>query len=94
MSCSWTGRRPRAQAERDGLSSTEYRLARLVAALTTGQPIHLVSLSWMASWQGQMWRVLVQWGTDRAWTTAPGMAITPPRRDHARRLAEPAGAKR
>jgi len=76
-----------AQAERDGLSSTEYHLARLVAALTTGQPIDLVSLSWMGSWQGEVWRVLVQWGTDGAWTTAPGTGMTPARRA-ATRLAE------
>ncbi len=48
----------------DGFSSTEARLARLVAALTTGQPLELASLTWMGSWTAQVWTVLCEWGTD------------------------------
>lgn len=48
----------------DGFSSTEYRLARLVAALTTGEPLPLASLTWMNSWSTEVWRVLTEWGTD------------------------------
>jgi len=54
----------------DGFSSTEARLARLVAALTTGQPLELASLTWMGSWSSQVWRVLCEWGTDGRLTAA------------------------
>lgn len=53
-----------ARIEADGFSSTEHRLARLVAALTTGQPLDLESLTRMASWNLQVWQVLLDWGTD------------------------------
>ena len=46
-----------------GFSSTEARLARLVAALTTGAPLDLASLTWMGSWSSQVWQVLCAWGT-------------------------------
>jgi hypothetical protein len=48
----------------DGFSSTEHRLARLVAALTAGEPVHLASLTLMNSWSTDVWRVLTEWGTD------------------------------
>jgi len=54
----------------DGFSSTEARLARLVAAPTTGQPLELASLTWMGSWSSQVWRVLCEWGTDGRLTAA------------------------
>jgi len=54
--------------ESDGFSSTERRLAMLVAALTTGQPLDLDSLSRMGSWTLQVWQVLVGWGTGGAAT--------------------------
>ncbi len=54
----------------DGFSSTEARLARLVAALTTGQPLELASLTWMGSWTAQVWQVLCEWGTDGRLTAA------------------------
>ena len=57
------------QVEREGLSSTEYRLARLFLALTTGRPVDLESLSCMGSWQDEVWRVLVEWATDGRLTT-------------------------
>ena len=54
----------------DGFSSTEARLARLVAALTTGQPLELASLTWMGSWTAQVWTALCEWGTDGRLTTS------------------------
>lgn len=48
----------------EGFSSTEYRLARLVAALTTGEPISLEDLTRMGSWTARVWQTLVEWGTD------------------------------
>ncbi len=53
-----------------GFSSTEARLARLVAALTTGAPLDLASLTWMGSWSSQVWQVLCEWGTDGRLTTS------------------------
>ena len=53
-----------------GFSSTEARLAQLVAALTTGAPLDLASLTWMGSWSSQVWQVLVEWGTDGRLTTS------------------------
>jgi len=57
-----------ARIEADGFSSTERRLAMLVAALTTGQPLDLESLTRMGSWTLQVWQVLLDWGTDGAAT--------------------------
>ena len=48
----------------DGFSSTEYRLARLVAALTAGQPFPIEDLARMGAWSRHVWQVLVEWGTD------------------------------
>ena len=53
-----------------GFSSTEARLARLVAALTTGAPLDLASLTWMGSWSSQVWQILCAWGTDGRLTTS------------------------
>jgi len=53
-----------------GFSSTEARLARLVAAMTTGAPLDLASLTWMGSWSSQVWQVLCEWGTDGRLTTS------------------------
>ena len=53
-----------------GFSSTEARLARLVAALTTGAPLDLASLTWMGSWSSQVWQILLEWGTDGRLTTS------------------------
>jgi len=52
----------------DGLSCTERRLAMLVAALTTGQPLDLQFLSRMWSWSLQVWQILLHWCTDGAAT--------------------------
>jgi len=57
-----------ARIDADGFSSTERRLARLVAALTTGQPLDLESMSRMGSWSLQVWQILLHWGTDGAAT--------------------------
>ncbi len=54
----------------DVFSSTEARLARPVAALTTGQPLELASLTWMGSWTAQVWTVLCEWGIDGRLTAA------------------------
>ncbi len=64
----WEAAAGRIDAE--GFSSTEARLARLVAALTTGQPLELASLTWMGSWSSQVWRVLCEWGTEGRLTAA------------------------
>jgi len=48
----------------DGFSSTEYCLARLVAALTTGQPFPIKDLARMGFWSTHVRQVLVEWGTD------------------------------
>lgn len=45
-------------------SSTEYRLARLVAALTTEQSFPIEDLTRMGSWSLHVWQALVEWGTD------------------------------
>lgn len=58
------------QIDAAGFSSTEARLARLVAALTTGAPLDLASLAWMGSWSSQVWQVLCEWGTDGRLTTS------------------------
>ena len=47
----------------DGFSSSEYRLARLVAALTTGEPFPIEDLARMGSWSTHVRQVLVEWGT-------------------------------
>lgn len=82
------------QVEREALSSTEYKLARLVLGLTTGQPFPVESLCWMGSWQGEVWRVLVQWASGGALTTAPGTGASPASRAAARRLTDRAGVWR
>jgi hypothetical protein len=68
---------------REGLSSTEHRLARLVLALTTDEPIALSDLARMGSWSTQVWRTLTQWGTDGAYTATPlgpaARSLPPPR---------------
>ncbi len=61
-----------ARIEADGFSSTERRLAMLVAALTTGQPLDLESLTRMGYWTLQVWRVLLDWGTDGQATLQEG----------------------
>jgi hypothetical protein len=48
----------------EGFSSTETRLARLVAALTTEQPFPIEDLTRMGSWSLHVWQALVEWGTD------------------------------
>ena len=48
----------------EGFSSTEHRLARLVAALTTEQPFLIADLTRMGSWSMHVWQALVEWGTD------------------------------
>lgn len=55
-----------------GFSSTQDRLARLVAALTTGRPYPLSDLALMGSWQEQVWAVLAQWGTSGQLHTVAG----------------------
>lgn len=62
---------------REGLSSTEHRLARLALAVATDQPITLSDLALMGSWTGQVWQTLTQWGTDGAYTTTPTAAAAP-----------------
>ena len=64
----WVAAAGRIDAQ--GSSSTEARLARLVAALTTGQPLELASLTWMGSWTAQVWTALCEWGTDGRLTTS------------------------
>ena len=68
--CVDAGRIDSGRINAAGFSSTEARLARLVAALTTGAPLDLASLAWMGSWSSQVWQVLVAWGTDGRLTTA------------------------
>lgn len=47
-----------------GWSSTERRLFHLVAALTTGRPLNIIGvLDQMNSWEHDVWRILVDWGT-------------------------------
>ena len=65
-----TGHIDTGQVDAAGFSSTEARLARLVAALATGAPIDLASLAWMGSWSSQVWQVLCEWGTDGRLTTS------------------------
>ncbi len=65
----WPSAASRIDAE--GFSSTERRLARLVAALTTGQPLDLQDLSRLGSWRLPVWATLVEWGTDGAATLHP-----------------------
>lgn len=62
VTLNWVAAAGRIDAE--GFSCTEARLARLVAALTTGQPLELASLTSMGSWTVQVWTVLCEWGTD------------------------------
>lgn len=54
----------------DGLSSTESRLAHLVAALTTDESLNLASLTVMGTWTFEVWQALAEWGTDGAATLA------------------------
>lgn len=45
-------------------SSTEGRLYKIIAALTTGAEIQLAGiLDRMDSWEADVWRILVEWGT-------------------------------
>lgn len=61
------------QIAADGFSSTEARLARLVAALTTGAPFPLADLGWMNDWTTDVLAVLVRWASDdRLSVTAAG----------------------
>ena len=53
-----------AQIAADGFSSTEARLARLVAALTTGAPFPLADLASMNDWTTDVLAVLVRWASD------------------------------
>lgn len=48
-----------------GWSSTEHRLAQLVAALTVRDRTMKISgvLDLMGSWERDVWRILVEWGT-------------------------------
>jgi hypothetical protein len=47
-----------------GFSSTEGRLALLVAALTTGTPVDIGLLDSMGSWQDDVWAVMTSWATE------------------------------
>lgn len=66
-----------AHLNREGLSSTEHRLARLALAVATDEPIALHSLARMGSWSAQVWRTLTEWATSGAYTTAHATAAAP-----------------
>jgi len=60
----WAG--AASSIDADGFSSTERRLAHLVAASTAD----LTSLTLMGSWSTPVWRILLGWGTDGRATLA------------------------
>lgn len=60
-----------SRVDADGFSSTERRLARLVAALATGHPVDLQDLSQLGSWSLDVWAILTEWATDGAATVHP-----------------------
>lgn len=55
-------------------SSTGERLARLVAALTTGSEFAVFDLARMGSWETEVWQILVNWGTGGNNREYPGRA--------------------
>ena len=56
-------------------SSTELHLAELVAALAADKPIKLARvLEYTGSWETELWRVLVDWGTGGNNRDLPGRA--------------------
>lgn len=55
-------------------SSTGQRLARLVAALTADAPFDVCALTRMGSWETDVWRILVNWGTGGNNREYPGRA--------------------
>lgn len=60
-----------------GWSSTEHRLFRLVAALVATDPPPFAlrdTLGYMGSWEKEVWRILVDWGTGGNNRDYPGRA--------------------
>jgi hypothetical protein len=56
-----------------GWSSTEWRLFDVVAGLATNRPFSLVGvLDRMGSWEAEVWRVLIEWGTGGDNAPLPG----------------------
>lgn len=65
-----------------GWSSTEHRLAQLVASLTASvddEPVRiplLGTLDYMGSWEADVWRILAEWGTGGNNREQPGRYTT------------------
>lgn len=61
-----------AQIDNDGMSSTENRLAHIVASLTAyddpeekkPHPVYMTELGYLGSWERDVWSILVNWATD------------------------------
>lgn len=71
----WDGWAADFEANGRPFSSTETNLAKLVAALAADQPIKLVQvLEYTGSWETELWRVLVEWGTGGNNRDLPGRA--------------------
>lgn len=66
-----------------GWSSTEHRLFRIVAALVASdeRPFPMrETLGYLGSWETEVWRVLVDWGTGGNNRNLPGRATVTARR--------------
>nr|VTP01991.1 hypothetical protein BIN_B_04321 [Mycobacterium riyadhense] len=71
----WTGWAADFEANGRPFSSTETNLAKLVAALAADKPIKLAEvLEYTGSWETELWRVLVEWGTGGNNRDLPGRA--------------------
>jgi len=71
----WDGWAADLESNGGPFSSTETNLAAVVAALTAGKPINLVqALECTGSWETQLWKVLVEWGTGGNNRDLPGRA--------------------
>lgn len=71
----WDGWASDFEATGRPFSSTEANLARLVAALAADRPINLAQvLEYAGSWETELWKVLVEWGTGGNNRDLPGRA--------------------
>lgn len=71
----WDGWAADFESNGGPFSSTEAGLAEVVAALTAGKSINLVRvLEYTGSWETQLWKVLVEWGTGGNNRDLPGRA--------------------
>lgn len=71
----WEGWAAEFTANGAPFSATENNLARLVAALAADVPLNLVQvLEYTGSWERQVWKVLVEWGTGGNNLELPGRA--------------------